>query len=385
MSHPAWIEVDSAALVHNARVLRRAIPVGTRLGLMVKANGYGHGAEIAARAAISGGADLLMVATLDEGLELRRAGIDAPMLVVYPILAEAVEEAAMAGLQLSVASAGTSRDLLAAWRATGLADRGHVLEVHAEVDTGMGRGGVAPGHLPVAVRAIDETPGTHLASIWSHLADGSDPDVSADQVRAYDEALASVAATGRGLPLRHVVATEGVFVATAPAYDMVRIGLGFYGELGVGVEASPEMQALAADLRPAMTVKARAIRLEWIDEGTPVGYGQEWRAERRSLIATLPIGYADGWTRQYWPGAQALVRGRRVPLVGRVSMDSICADVTDVAATGHDDEFVLLGSQGEERITAVELATLRGSIPNEVFCAFGPRLSRVEAAAAARP
>jgi alanine racemase len=111
--------------------------------------------------------------------------------------------------------------------------------------------------------------------------------------------------------------------------------------------------------------------------GSAVGYGQEWIAERRSLIATLPIGYADGWTRAYWPGASALVRGTRVPLVGRVSMDSVCADVTDVGEVSIDDEFVLLGSQGTEQIWATDLARLRGSIPNEVFCSFGGRLARV--------
>jgi alanine racemase len=382
VTHPAWIEIDSAALVHNARVLRRAIPTGTRLGLMVKANGYGHGAEIAARAAISGGADLLMVASLDEGLDLRRAGIEAPMLIVYPILPNAVVDAVKGHLELSVTSAGTTKALVEAWTASGLADRGEVLSLHVEVDSGMGRGGVAPDDLPAAVRAIDAADGIHLASIWSHLADGSDPDVSAEQVRRYDAALAAVAAAGHQLPMRHLVATEAVFVGTAPAYDLVRIGLAYYGELGVGVEPSPAMAALAADLRGAMTVKALPIRLEWVDEGTPVGYGQEWRAGRRSLIATLPIGYADGWTRRYWPGAEALVQGRRVPLVGRVSMDSVCADVTDVPGVGPADEFVLLGAQGSERITAHDLARLRGSIPNEVFCAFGGRLRRIEVPAA---
>jgi alanine racemase len=157
---------------------------------------------------------------------------------------------------------------------------------------------------------------------------------------------------------------------------MVRIGLGFYGELGVGVQPTPALASLAAELRPAMTVAARPARLEWMLAGESVGYGGEWTAERPSLIATLPIGYADGWTRQYWPGAQALVRGRRVPLVGRVSMDSVSVDVTDAGEVGMGEPFVLLGAQGDERITPGELARLRGSIPNEVFCAFGPRLGR---------
>jgi alanine racemase len=166
---------------------------------------------------------------------------------------------------------------------------------------------------------------------------------------------------------------------------MVRIGLGFYGDLGVDIRPAPELAALAAELRPAMTVGARAARLEWMPTGSPIGYGGEWVAERPSRIATLPIGYADGWTRRYWPGASALVRGQRFPLVGRVSMDSVCVDVTDAGDIGYDEPFVLLGGQGEERITPIELARLRDTVTNEVFCAFGPRLERrLVAAPAAR-
>ena len=370
VTSPAWIEIDVEALAHNARVLRRATPPGTRLGLMVKANGYGHGMELAARAALDGGAELLMVATLDEGLALRAAGVAGPLLVVYPIPLEGVRDAVQADLQLSVAGRDGARRLL---------DRasGHDLTVHVELDSGMGRGGVAAADLADVVGAIDATPGVTLGSVWSHLADGSDPEVSREQIGRYDAALESLVVGGRAMPVRHVTATEGLFRATAPAYDMVRIGLGFYGELGVGVEAAPETATLAADLRGAMTVKVRPIRLEDVPAGSTIGYGGEWTTERPSRIATLPIGYADGWTRAYWPGASALVRGRRVPLVGRVSMDSVCADVTDVPGVGYDDEIVLLGGQGEERITASDLARLRGSIPNEVFCAFGPRLPRV--------
>ncbi len=158
---------------------------------------------------------------------------------------------------------------------------------------------------------------------------------------------------------------------------MVRIGLAFYGEIGLDMEPAPAKAELAAELRPAMTVKARAVRLESIAAGASVGYGGEWTSERPSRIATLPIGYADGWLRSSWPGGSVLVRGRRAPLVGRVSMDSICVDVTDIDGVTADDEFVLLGSQGDERISPAEIARHRGTIPNEVFCAFGPRLPRV--------
>jgi alanine racemase len=376
MSSRAWIEIDAAALAHNAGVFRRAIPSGTRLGILVKANGYGHGMVVAARAAVAGGADQLMVVSMEEALALRATGLTGPILIVYPIDPADVEEAVGNGFEVSVSGVDGARRLLEHWSTTRARADGAVLRLHIEVDSGMGRGGVGPADVPGVVGATDAAGSTDIVGIWTHLADGSDPERTADQVRAYEDALAAVAATGRAVPPRHVAATEGVFCATAPAYELVRIGLGFYGELGVDVEPAPGLAALAAELRPAMTVAARPARVEWMPAGATVGYGGEWTAERRSLIATLPIGYADGWTRRYWPGSSALVRGQRVPLVGRVSMDSVCADVTDVGAIDPDETFVLLGGQGDERITPVELARLRDSIPNEVFCAFGPRLER---------
>jgi alanine racemase len=380
MQPRAWIEVDAGALAHNADVFRRAIPDTTRLGILVKADGYGHGMVVAARAAIAGGADQLMVVSIEEGLALRAAGLHGPILVVYPIDPAAVDEAMAAGLEVSVGGADGARRLIQAWVDSLARASGQTLRLHIEVDSGMGRGGVQPADLPAVVAAIDAAGGIEIAGIWSHLADGTDAARSAAQVQAYERALTSIAATGRALPARHMAATEGVFVGTGPAYEMVRIGLGFYGELGVDVAPTPALAALAAELRPAMTVAARPARLEWMPPGSPIGYGSEWVAERPSLIATLPIGYADGWTRRYWPGASALVRGRRVPLIGRVSMDSVCVDATDAAGDGDltlQEVFVLLGGQGPERITPVELARLRGSIPNEVFCAFGPRLGRI--------
>jgi alanine racemase len=376
MEPRAWIEVDVSALTHNATVFRRAIPASTRLGILVKANGYGHGMVVAAHAALAGGADQLMVVSIEEALGLRVAGLTGPILIVYPIDPGAVDEAVGAGIEVSVSGVASTRALLEAWSGSRARASGGQLRLHVEIDSGMGRGGVRPEDLPDVMDRLVAADSVDVVGIWSHLADGTDPDRSQEQVRAYEAAIASLAAAGRPIPPRHLAATEGVFVGTGPAYEMVRIGLGFYGELGVDVRPTPALAALAAELRPAMTVAARPARLEWMPAGSSVGYGGEWTAERRSLIATLPIGYADGWTRRYWPGAQALVRGRRVPLVGRVSMDSVSVDVTDADEVGMDEPFVLLGGQGDERITPGELARLRGSIPNEVFCAFGPRLGR---------
>ncbi len=375
-AHPAWIEVDLDALASNARVLRRALPAGTRLGVLVKANGYGHGLEMAAAAGLAGGADQLIVATLDEGLDLRRSGITAPILVVYPIDPAAVGDAVDAGLELTVSSQGMVRRLIQAWDRVSDRMPASRLRVQVEVDSGMGRGGIGTDGLVDLVAMLDATEGTEIVGVWSHLADGRDAAASGRQVDRFETATRLLADTGRSIPPRHMLATEGLVAATGPVYEMVRIGLGFYGELGLGYEAASERAALAADLRPALTLKARPIRLETVPEGATVGYGSEWRAGRTSLVGTLALGYADGWARSSWPGASALVRGMRVPLIGRVSMDSVCVDLTDVDDAGFEDVIVLLGAQGHDRIRANEVATIRETIPNEVLSTLGPRLPR---------
>jgi len=247
MQSRAWIEVDAGALAHNARVLRRSVPATAQIGILVKADGYGHGMLVAARAALAGGADQLMVASIEEALALRGGGITAPILIVYPIDPAAVDEAVRAGLEVSVSGVDSARHLLDGGAASKARADGAVLRIHVEVDSGIGRGGVAPADLSSVVASIDAAAATEIVGIWSHLADGSDPGRSDEQRRAYEDALAAVAATGRVLPARHLAATEGLFCGTGPAYDMVRIGLSFYGELGVDVRPTPELASPGRD------------------------------------------------------------------------------------------------------------------------------------------
>ena len=378
--HPTWIEVDTSALAENARALRAITPASAALGVLVKANAYGHGLEIGARAALAGGADQLIVAGLQEALDLRATGIRAPILVVYPIPPDAVADAAAADIAVCVSGLSSVERTLDAWGAA--RTNGGPLRLHLEVDTGMGRGGVAPDAARQAVRAIRMADRVELSGIWSHLADGRDPTVSGEQAARFDAMLADLSDEGRAMPTRHLLASEGLLAATAPAYDLVRIGLAFYGELGLGFQVHPERAEAAARLRPALTIKARPVRLETLPSGASLGYGGEWTAARESRVATVAIGYADGWPRASWPGSTALAGGKRVPLVGRVSMDSVCADVTDVPGFGPGDEIVLLGAQGADRISVDEIARHRRTIPNEVLSTLGPRLPRVAVASA---
>jgi alanine racemase len=372
----AWIEVDLDALVNNARVLRSVLAPGVALGVLVKANGYGHGLEMSARAALTGGADALVVATLDEGLALRAAGLAGRILVVYPVPRHGVGDAAAANLEPTVSGVASARDTLAGWAAARAASGGRRLRLHVEIDSGMGRGGIPPSGLGALLREVDAADGVELAGLWSHLADGRDDTRSREQARRFAAAVETATNGGRRAPMCHLVASEGLLAETAPPHDMVRIGLAFYGEVGLGFTPSPGMAKVVAALRPALALKARPVRIETLASGDAVGYGGEWVADRRSTVATLPIGYADGWARSSWPGASALVGGARAPLIGRVSMDSVCVDITGIEGVTLDDEVVLLGAQGDARITVNEIAELRGTIPNEVLSTLGSRLPR---------
>ena len=374
----SWIEVDLDALEANAHVVRGILPPGTALGIVVKANGYGHGLEMSARAAAAGGADWLIVATFDEACGLRRAGIALPVLVIYPLPPAALDEAADLGLDVTVGDAASIQAVIGV--GTRRAGNGaSALRVQLEVDTGMTRGGAPEAEAVAAAGRLAAAPGVMLSGAWSHLASSEDAAACRAQVERYERVLAGLAAAGIPSPLRHLAASESLFRATCPAYDLVRIGDAFYGgdDTTFPTAGPPPLAEAAADLRPALALKARAVRVAEIRAGTAVGYAGTWRAERPSLVATLPLGYADGWPRSSSPGAHALVHGRRVPVIGRVSMDSVAVDATDAAPVGHADEFVLVGPQGSERISAAEAAAARGTIARDLLASLGLRLPRV--------
>ena len=369
----AWLEIDTGALTENFRAVRGLVPPSTGVAAVVKSDGYGHGIEVTARTFAAAGADLLCVATLDEGVLLRAAGVEGRICVLFAVPPPQVAEAAEARLELVAGDADALQETLSFWRSRRAAGE---LVLHLEIETGLERAGVDPSQAAACARSIVETPAVRLAGIWSHLASSHDPATSGHQVERFEAAVAGLERAGLRVPPRHLAATGGLFAAR-PAYDLVRPGLALYGELPDRFPVAPPAAAAAAALRPAMALKARPLRLEEVPAGTAVGYGGLWRAERPSVVATLPVGYGDGWSRSYSPRASALVRGRRVPLVGSVAMDAIVADVTDVPGVSTADEFVLLGSQGDERITAGELARLRNTISWEVLSSMAWRLTRV--------
>lgn len=360
LQRSAWVEVDLDRLVANSQALRRlASPAA--LGPVVKADGYGHGLEAAARCAVAGGAGWLCVADAAEAERLREDGYTGRVLVLYPVPVPMLDEMARLGVDVPVGTVAMANTL---------ASRGSTpIAAHLEIDTGMTRGGVAHGDVVEAARALADGPGASLAGVWTHLAAPEDDVATAAQVARFRAALADLDEAGIAVEVTHVSASGGL-LAGAGEFDLVRPGLVFYGlHPGAGADVPP-------GVKPALSVKAMPVRVAEVAAGTAVGYAGTWVADRPSRIATLPIGYADGWSRSSSPGTDVLVAGRRAPLVGRVSSDSLTVDLTDLVTPGPDDVFTLLG-EDSDTVDADEVAAVRGTISWEVLQQLGSRLSRV--------
>ncbi len=376
----AWLEIDLDALRANLATIRRLAGAGVPVKPVVKADAYGHGALPVAHALEAAGVDGFCVAAFDEALALREGGIADPILVLYPVPAAFAADAARLGVAVAGGDLAGLAETAAA--AAGL-DPTRPLGLELEVETGLGRGGFDERGLAEAVRLVSDTPGLALSGLWTHFQAVEDRATTAAQVARFEAAVASVAALGIALPPRHVSASAALLTDGLLAYEGVRPGLSIYGLVPDELEPA-SATAAGADLQPVMSLVARPVRVADLPTGAGVSYGPTFRTSRPSRIATLPLGYGDGWSRALSNRASAIVRGRRVPLVGNVAMDAVMADVTDVPGRPVDgaDEFVLLGSMGGERIGAEELAQERTTNTWEVVTDMSRRLPRVYHAAA---
>jgi alanine racemase len=377
------LEIDLDAVIGNVRLLQSLLPPGTRVEPVVKADAYGHGAVAVARALVVAGIAGLCVATYDEGLELRQAGISVPILILFPIPAELAPDSLRHCLSITVGDRLLMERTLGALETVPAEAEGR-LAVHLEVETGLGRGGVLPGDVASTAAAIDACPRARLAGLWSHLQAAGDSATTAAQDALFGHAAGLLEDAGTILPTRHLLASGGLLSPTAGPHDVVRIGIAAYGIVPDGLVPAAGSSTVAAALRPAMSLRAKPVRVAWLEPGTGVSYGPTFTTSRRSLIATLPLGYADGYPRSLSNKAQVLVRGMRVPQVGTVAMDALMVDVTDVSgpAISIDDEFILIGEQGAERISAVEMGRWGNTISYEVLAGMSGRLPRVYYAAA---
>jgi alanine racemase len=370
LERAAWVEVDVDALTANAGALTD-LAQPAALGAVVKADGYGHGLEMSARCAVAGGARWLCVADTAEATRLRDDGYEGRVLVLYPVPASRLGEMARLRVDVTIGSVEGAGQI-----GEGLASDDPTLRVHLEIDTGMTRGGVALDDVATAASALAQGGSVGLAGTWTHLASPEDPTATTAQLSRFELALEELAGTGIDPGLIHVAASGGLLAGANGQHDLVRPGLALYGvHPGAG-------DSLPAGVGPALAVRAHPVRIAEVPAGTSVGYAGTWTASRASKIATLPIGYADGWSRASSPGSFAIVEGIRAPLVGRISSDSLTVDVTDLPGVTTNSEFTLLGRAGDEEITADEVADTRGTISWEVLQQLGARLSRVYVSAA---
>jgi alanine racemase len=378
----AWLELDLDALAGNLHELRAQAGGTVPVFPVVKADAYGHGAVPIARALVAAGADGLCVAALDEALALREGGLEVPIRVLYPVPPALARRAAAARIGVAAGDPGALERTLAAVAATHPGEP--ALDLELEVETGLGRGGADPDAVVAMARAIDAAPGAHLAGLWTHLQATEDAAITAEQLRRFDAVGADLRAAGIDLPVRHVAASGGVLTDVV-ALDGIRPGLSIYGLVPDEFEPGSLSASRVERLRPVMALKAQPVRVAELPAGHGVSYGPTFRTTRPSRIATLPLGYGDGYSRRYSNAADALVRGVRAPVVGNVAMDAIMIDVTDVpgAPVTVDDEVVLLGRQGDEEISAAELARRRTTNTWEVVTQMAARLPRVYHAASA--
>ncbi len=371
---PAWAEISRSALRHNVESLR-AVLGETRLCAVVKANGYGHGATLVGPAALEAGADLLAVAIVDEGLELRRVGVTAPILLLAEIQASALDAAMANDLTLTVGSLSGAQAVVAV--ATRRAARARV---HLKVDTGMHRMGVAPEEVERVVGVL-ASPYVDLEGVYTHfpVADGEDEgerDFTATQVERFDGVLAGLAARGVVPRQVHLANSAASLGYPATRRSLARVGLALYGYLPAPWLGSA-LEEHGASLVPALTLRAQVVARRRLAAGERPSYGRRRALQREATVVTVPFGYADGYPRRLFEaGAEVLIGGRRYPLAGVVTMDQVLVEVGDDEVDLGED-VVLLGRQGDEAITADEWAARAGTISWEILCGIGARVPRV--------
>jgi len=372
---PAWAEISRDALAHNVRALK-AVLGDSLLCAVVKANGYGHGAQLAAKAALEGGADLLAVAIVDEGIELRGAGVSAPILLLAEIPPDTIADALSHSLTLTIGSVEGAR------AAVKYANQlGGLHRVHLKVDTGMGRMGVDPDEVGAALDVLLGASTIDLDGVYTHfsVADGSSGDDRAftrAQIERFNDVVERMAARGVRPRYVHLANSAGALGYPEARQSMARVGLALYGYLPDAWLASA-LEAAGATLRPALTLRARVVAVRRLDAGERPSYGRRRALERVATVATVPFGYADGYPRRLFEaGAEVLIKGRRYPLAGVVTMDQLLVDCGDDVVEPGDD-VVLLGRQGDEEITAEEWAQLANTITWEILCGIGARVPRV--------
>jgi len=371
---PVWAEIYLDRLRHNLKEVRRLVGPRVAIFAVVKADAYGHGALQAAQAFVEAGADYLAVALPEEGIELRQAGFKQPILVFGPYFPNQAPAFLEYDLMPTLAGPEALADLASHVKGTG-SGSGKTLAVHVKVDTGMSRVGVQHGSLAAdLVKKVADTAGLKIAGMYTHFAkaDETDKQSALRQMEIFMKTIALVEQAGIKIPIKHMANSAAIIDLPQIYLDAVRPGIMLYG-----LYPSEEVHKDRVDLRPAMELKARVSHVKLVEAGTTISYGGTYAPKKASTIATIPAGYADGYSRILnGRGAEVIIRGRRYPVAGRICMDQFMADAgEDEVAIG--DEAVLFGRQGGAFVSADEVASKLGTINYEVTCMVSRRVPRV--------
>ncbi|HHV61764.1 MAG TPA: alanine racemase [Firmicutes bacterium] len=381
LDRPTRAEINLENIAHNMREIRKRIGPGPEIMAVVKADAYGHGAERVSATVLGNGATWLGVATVEEGVLLRKSGIIAPILILGTIFPAQARRALRYGLTVTVSDYEFAEAL-----ALCATQEGRKAKVHVKVDTGMGRIGVTPEDTVAFVKRLTALPNIEVEGIFTHFATAdSDLGFARVQLHRFNKVITSLLESGIKIPIRHAANSAAILNLPESYFNMVRAGIIIYGlspfgsRRGMPLRTGPGSSSShdpVMDLRPALSLKTRVAYVKRVPAGTPVSYGSTYVTNRATTIATLPVGYADGLLRALSNKAHVLIRGGRYPVAGTICMDACMVDVGDLEVEV-GDEAVLIGRQGNEEISAEEVAEAAGTINYEIVCAISKRVPRV--------
>jgi alanine racemase len=374
MSNLVWIELDREAPDHNLRELRKGLNKGTILCAVVKANAYGHGVK--EMIPLLPSADWFAVNSLEEGIELREIGEKRPVLILGHIPLDALQDALARNLDLTV----YNRETLEALQQLDLGSIGPA-RLHMKVETGTGRQGILPSEIEGFVGQLKSVAGAKLVGVSTHFANIEDTlnhDYAQAQLDRFGEVLKILGRLDIKTDIVHTAATAAGILFTKTHFNLVRAGIGIYG---LWPSRETYLSTLLGhrpvpDLRPVLTWKTRLVQIKNLSEGSYVGYGCTYRATRPIRVGVLPVGYADGYDRKLGNTAYVLIRGKRAPVIGRICMNLTMVDISDIPRAGLEQEVVLLGRGGEERISAETMAEWAGTINYEIVTRISSLLAR---------
>jgi alanine racemase len=368
MEFPTWAEVDLDRFARNVAAIEAAVGPGCAILLVVKADAYGHGAVEIARAALEAGVSMLGVATLHEGIELRSAGQSAPIVILSPSLRSEVDEIIEHRLTPCVGSLEFAELLSRRCVAHEVVSR-----IHVEVDTGMGRTGISDGEAVAFLQKVNSMPNLKLEGVFTHFpdADSGNTFFAEEQLRRFQEILDQLADRDIQVPIRHAANSAGILSLPQSRLDMVRPGIlayGFYPSARV---------PRTIPVEGVMSFKSRVAQLRDVPAGRFISYGRTYETKRTTRVGVLPVGYGHGLPWLLSNRGEVLIRGRRAPMIGRVTMDLTMVDVTEIPDVALGDEAVLWGEQSGARITLEEVAERAETLPYEILCSMGKRVVRV--------